>query len=131
MSRLYDIKFIHKLQYRNTTMVLFKSTNTTKICPYKTTKLGIVINFVRCVYVVVATIIVCRGFYHAYEKFRSEDVSTRQEYNSVDKLRYPSITFCYKYKHGSKRAFDNYLLRLAKKAKHEGKYQNTPAPTSN
>ena len=108
--------------YSVRTMLLFKSSYTSKFCLYKTTKLGAVINFVRCVYVVVAAVIVCRGFYHAYEKFKSEDVSTRQEYNSVDKLRYPSITFCYKYKHGSKRAIDNYLPRLAEKAKNKGKH---------
>ena len=96
----------------------FSSKPKSRACPKA--RLKSFLTFVRFVYVAVATGIVCRGFYHAYEKFISEDVSTRQEYNTADKLRYPSITFCYKYKHGSKRVLDNYLPKFTEKAQNEG-----------
>ena len=82
--------------------------------------LSLIISVVRCIYVLVAAGIVCRGFYHAIEKFISEDVSTRQEYHTVERRRYPSITFCYKYKHGTKRVIDNYLPKFKDKAKEKG-----------
>ena len=102
------------------TMFNINSSSKDKVRPFQKARLNLILTFVRFLYVVVATGIVCRGFYHAYKKFISEDVSTRQEYNTVDKLRYPSITLCYKYKHGSKRILDNYLPKFTEKAQNEG-----------
>ena len=84
--------------------------------------LSFIISVVRCIYVLVAAAIVCRGFYHAIEKFISEDVSTRQEYHTIERRRYPSITFCYKYKHGTKRVIDNYLPKFRNRAREKGIY---------
>ena len=83
-------------------------------------KLNTAITSIRYVYVGIAIALVCNGFYHAYEKMRTEDVSTRQVNKYSDRRRYPSITFCYKYKHGSKRAIDNYLPKFYEKAKAKG-----------
>ena len=80
------------------------------------------IRFTRYLYVLIAMVLVCLGFYNAYEKFQSEDVSTRQEYRTSAQRRYPSITFCYKYKHGSKRVIDNYLPKFYEEAKRKGTY---------
>ena len=55
-------------------------------------------------------------------KMMSQDVFTRREVKVAEKLRYPSVTFCYKYKHGSKRVFDNYLPRLYEQAKKNGMF---------
>ena len=78
------------------------------------------IKFTRYLYVIIAMILVILGFYNAYDKFQSEDVSTRQEYRTSAQRRYPSITFCYKYKHGTKRAIDNYLPKFYEVAKRKG-----------
>ena len=63
---------------------------------------------------------VCKGFYNGYEKFKAENVILKEEIHDFDKMRYPSITFCYKYKHGSKHATTNYFPYLYTKAKQEG-----------
>ena len=85
------------------------------------------LHFARCMYVVIAAMVVCHGFYNAYQKMMTEDVSTRHENKAVDKLRYPSLTFCYKYKHGSKQVFDNYLPRFYEQAKTNGMFLNNLA----
>ena len=76
--------------------------------------------FARYIYIVIAMVLVCHGFYQAYIKFKNEDVSTRQEYQALDKLRYPSVTFCNKYKTGSKRVFDNFLPKFYEVARTKG-----------
>ena len=80
----------------------------------------LLLKFARVIYVVIAAVVVCHGFYNAYLKYKAEDVATRQEYQVPDKLRYPSVTFCYKYKHGSKRIFNNFLQRFYEVAKKKG-----------
>ena len=80
------------------------------------------LHFARCIYVVIAVVVVCHGFHQAFIKFKNEDVSTRQEYQALDKIRYPSVTFCYKYKHGSKRVFDNFLPKFYEVAKDKGTF---------
>ena len=82
------------------------------------------LKFARVIYVVIAAVVVCHGFYNAYLKHKAQDVSTRQEYQVPDKLRYPSVTFCYKYKHGTKRVFNNFLPRFYGVAKKNGNLIN-------
>ena len=79
------------------------------------------ITYTRYLYLLIGMVLVCLGFYNAYFKFQSEDVSTRQEYKTSDQKRYPSLTFCYKYKHGTKRMIDNYLPKFYEEAKRRGK----------
>ena len=77
----------------------------------------------RNLYIIVAIVLVCRGFYNAYEKLQYEDISIRQEYRTSPQRRYPSITFCYKYKHGTKRVFESYYPKFYEEAKRKGIYQ--------
>ena len=83
-------------------------------------KLSVVITSMRYLYVGLAFALVGNGFYNAYDKMRTEDVSTRQVYHTSEQRRYPSITFCYKYNHGTKRAIDNYLPKIYENAKSRG-----------
>ena len=78
------------------------------------------LNVFRFLYLVIATGVVCHGFINSYEKMREQRVLLKEEILVLDKMRYPSITFCYKYKHGSKEAVRNYYPYLFEKAKHEG-----------
>ena len=80
------------------------------------------LQFVRYIYILIAVVVVCLGFYNAYQKMISQDVFTRREVKVAEKLRYPSVTFCYKYKHGSKRVIDNFLPRFYESAKDQGTF---------
>ena len=90
--------------------------NKFRICRLRRT-----LNSVRLLYLVIATGVVCHGFINSYEKMRGQHVLLKEEILVLDKMRYPSITFCYKYKHGSKEVVRNYYPYLFKKAKQEGK----------
>ena len=81
-----------------------------------------IMSIIRYVYVAIALGLVANAFYNEYEKMISEDVSRRQEYHTSEQRRYPSITFCNKFKHGSKLAFETYLPKLVEKARDHGKY---------
>ena len=80
-----------------------------------------ILNFIRLIYLVTATVIVGNGFYNSYNKMKEANVLVKEEIHVLDKMRYPSITFCYKYKHGSKLALTNYYPSLLKKGRHKGK----------
>ena len=73
-------------------------------------------------YVGIAVGLVGNAFYNEYEKMMTEDVSRRQEYRNSEQRRYPSITFCNKFKHGSKQAVDNYLPKFVEKARDNGNF---------
>ena len=79
------------------------------------------LTFVRRIYFLIATVVVCREIYQGYMKFKKEDVSNRKENRAFDNLRYPSITFCYKYKHGSKHIFNYQQSSVYEQAKKKGK----------
>ena len=65
----------------------------------------------------------------------AENVLLKQEVHDLDKMRYPSITFCYTYKHGSKHASTNYLPYFYEKAEQEGRQmvlqEISPSPSPN
>ena len=86
-------------------------------------RVGALITIIRYVYVGIAFGLVCNAFYKEYVKFIKEDVSRRQEYKTSEQRRYPSITFCNKYKHGSKHVIDNYLSKFVEKAKANGNFK--------
>ena len=64
---------------------------------------------------------VCVGFYNTLLQVSQRNILMRQELFHEEKYRYPSITFCYKYKHGGKDVFQNYYPYLYKKWKRAGK----------
>ena len=75
---------------------------------------------IRGIYAFVAAVLVSHGFYHAFQKMRNEDVLTRRETLVFDKMRYPSVTFCYKYQHGTKIVVDKFLPKLYEEAERKG-----------
>ena len=68
-----------------------------------------ILDWARRLYLSIAIVVVSKGFYSGYNKLIEEDISYRQENKVFEKMRYPSVTFCYKYNHGSKKVMDNYL----------------------
>ena len=83
-------------------------------------KVSFMIVIIRYVYVGIALCLVCNAFYKEYEKWIAEDISRRQEYSTSEQRKYPSITFCYKFEHGTKQVIDNYLPKFVEKAKKNG-----------
>ena len=85
-----------------------------------TCNMRFVLDGARFVYLSIAIVIVSKGFYSGYNKMVEEDLSYRQEYKVFEKMRYPSVTFCYKYNHGSKKVMDNYLPMFYEIARKNG-----------
>ena len=88
--------------------------NTLRSCSMRMLK------FVRILYLVIAVVITCNACFKSIRKMKEANVLSNEETRVLDHMRYPSITFCYKYKHGSKRAEENYLPYLFENGKHEG-----------
>ena len=79
-----------------------------------------VLHIFRMIYVAIGTVVVCYGFQSGYKKFMSHNIVIKEQVYSVDKMRYPSITFCYKFKHGSKDVIQNYYPFLFQMAEQQG-----------
>ena len=60
------------------------------------------------------------GFAETMQKFKEGNVLVKEQVLSHAKYKYPSVTFCYKYKHGSKNVLHNYYPELYKKWKKSG-----------
>ena len=73
----------------------------------------------RILYIIFALVMVFDAFHQQYHKRMAEDVLSRKIYKDLKKMKYPSITFCYKYKHGTKQIMDNYLSSFYEKSKKE------------
>ena len=78
------------------------------------------LRLVRYVYLAIAIVIVGEGMYNVYKKMIEEDLMYRQEVHINDAMRYPSVSFCYKYNHGTKNVLDNYFPKFLEVAKNEG-----------
>ena len=61
------------------------------------------------------------GFYGTMVKVNQSHILMSEEVVVKEKYTYPSITFCYKYKHGDKNVLKNYYPSLFDKWKHLGK----------
>ena len=79
-----------------------------------------VYQFGRAIYVAAATVLVSLSLYNVSEKMKDETVLVKEQIQDFEKMRYPSITFCYNYTYGSKDATVNYLPSLYEIAKNEG-----------
>ena len=75
---------------------------------------------VRGIFVLFAIFFVCRAFYKTLLKAQDGNVLIKEEVRVFHRYKYPSITFCYKYKHGGKEVLRNYYPRLYKKWKKSG-----------
>ena len=60
------------------------------------------------------------GFYRTMLKVSQQNILIAEEVVVKEKFTYPSITFCYKYKHGGKDVFRNYYPSLYNKWKKSG-----------
>ena len=92
-------------------------------CKTNFCNLRFILDGARFLYLVIAIVVVCRGFHKAYMKMIEEDLSYRQEIQFNKTMRYPSVTFCYKYNHGSKKVMDNYFSEFYEKSRNNGKYK--------
>ena len=89
-------------------------------CKTNLCNLRLVLDGVRFVYLAIAIVVVCKGIYNGYKKMIEEDLSYRQEVQINDAMRYPSVSFCYKYNHGTKNVIDNYFPKFFEVAKNDG-----------
>ena len=76
---------------------------------------------VRMIFVVFGMVYVLYSFTKTMKKVKEGNVLVKEEARSFTKYKYPSVTFCYKYKHGSKEVLRSYYPRLYKKWKESGK----------
>ena len=79
---------------------------------------------IRCAYIVFGTSLVCYGLLKTIEKVTEGNILVKEGVRVLANIKYPSVTFCYKYKHGSKDAEDTYNLYFAEEWKKSGKRYN-------
>ena len=89
--------------------------NSTQLVQFKTLK-----NVVRGIFVTFGMIVVLYGFYGTMREVNQMKVLLQEEVEIKEKYLYPSITFCYKFKHGGKEALRNYHSFLFEKWKDQG-----------
>ena len=80
------------------------------------------LKFGRFLYIGGAFYFVCVGFYTTMLKVNENHVSIREEIQVLPKYRYPSLTFCYTFKHGGKDVMEMFYQHLFDKWKQSGKY---------
>ena len=89
--------------------------NSTQLVQFKTLK-----NVVRGIFLIFGMTVVLYGFYGTMREVNQMKVLLQEEVEIKEKYLYPSITFCYKYKHGGKEALRNYYPFLFEKWKDQG-----------
>ena len=75
---------------------------------------------IKIVYVMFAVCFVSQSFYKIVENMSEGNVLVKEELRVLPKIRYPSLTFCYKYVHGSKHAIQTYNSYFIEKWKGSG-----------
>ena len=75
---------------------------------------------IRTAFVLFGIVYVLYGFTQTMRKFKEGNVLIKEQVFSHTKYKYPSVTFCYKYKHGGKNVLDNYYPDLYEKWKQSG-----------
>ena len=75
---------------------------------------------INITYIVFASCLVCYGLYKSIERMKEGKVLVREEVRVLPKMKYPSVTFCYKYKHGRKEAMQTYRSHFIEKWKKSG-----------
>ena len=96
-----------------------KKNSEIKDCHHQTT--SFIAKGVRTAFVIFGIVYVIYGFIKTMQKFQEGNVNIKEEVISQKKYRYPSVTFCYKYKHGTKDVLHNYYPDLYEKWKNSGK----------
>ena len=80
-----------------------------------------ILKFALWVYLLLALTFVGHGLYKTIIKMKAEHILAKETHLLPDKIEYPSITFCYKYKHGGKDALGTYYKNFFEKWKRSGK----------
>ena len=76
----------------------------------------------KILYLILATIFVCHSLYTTVSKVEKEKVNIKVGVTVISKIKFPSITFCHKYKHGGKDALTAYSTHLFESWKKSGKF---------
>ena len=79
------------------------------------------VRIVRNMYLLCAVVFVSHGLYKTLRKVQEQNVNVSTEIKLVSKIKFPSVTFCHKYKHGGKDAMLAYSNQLLGKWKESGK----------
>ena len=85
----------------------------------------LVTKLVRTGFVIFGVVYVLYGFAKTMQKFKAGNVLVKEEIFYPQKYVYPSITFCYKYKHRGKNIINAYFQDLFEKLKQSGKLFST------
>ena len=80
----------------------------------------VIAKILKNAYLIFAAVFLCYEFYNTIDKVRQQKISVNLGVEVVPKIKYPSITFCHKYKHGSKNALLTYNNQLFGKWKKSG-----------
>ena len=89
------------------------------ICSF-TNIVKIIVKILKISYLIFAAVFVCYGLYNTIAKVQQQNISVKLGVQVVPKLKFPSVTFCHKYKHGSKNALLTYSHHLFDKWKKSG-----------
>lgn len=81
---------------------------------------GMLPKFIRRGFLLFGFCFVLYGFHGTMVKISQRNILISEEVVVEDKFTYPSITFCYKYKHGGKDVFKNYYPSLYEKWRNSG-----------
>ena len=81
---------------------------------------SIIPKLIRTGFLIFGISFVIYGFYRTMLKVSQQNILISEEVVVKEKFTYPSITFCYKYKHGGKDVFRNYYPSLYDKWKESG-----------
>ena len=79
--------------------------------------------FIRLVYIGVATYYVCYGYYTTILMAREANLMVKEEVTVLKKYRYPSLTFCYIYKHGFMGMMDDITSDMIKLLQRHARYR--------
>ena len=74
----------------------------------------------KIAYLIFAVVLVCYGLYNTVIKVQQQNVSIKLGVKVLSKIKFPSVTFCHKYKHGGKNALLTYSHQLFEKWKKSG-----------
>lgn len=80
----------------------------------------VILNLIKLLYIIFASIMIWHLGIGIWEQIRQGRIHVQEHNRVLPKIKYPSITFCYKYKHGSKKAIHTYSSYFAESWKQSG-----------
>ena len=85
------------------------------------TILKAIVTIVKTAYLIFAALFVCYGFYNTVARVQQGTINVKSGVQVVSKVKFPSITFCHKFRYGGKDALLAYSNLLFQKWKKSGK----------